>query len=274
MIREAILAAIERHDITRNSLGTKAEVSHPSLFRYLNGEATLGLKSVESIFRVLSIHVVRADGSFFYYGDDLATAVKRGMKEKKMLVRDMCAAAGITQPNLNEFVAGRAKSRPATVERMLAALGLSVAEIEPPARLPRLKGTGRKPASAFPIGDAIRAALKRKGITPYAFAKANGINGGNFTTFLKSGMSSLGSAETERIFGLLDMHISDGENDYGSDIRVAVRGGMATRGTNCNALAGKLGFSRALVNIFLTRNINIATHRLSALFKELGLTVK
>lgn len=260
--------------MARNRLGIKAEVDRPSLSRYLNRENTIGLKSVESIFRVLSIHVVRADGSFFYYGYDLATAVKRGMAEFKMLSKDMCAAAGITQWNLNNFVKGRSKSRPATVERMLAALGLSVAEIEPPARLPRLKGTERKTASAFPIGDAIRAALKRRGVSPYMFAKTNGINGGNFSTFLNTG-TALGTAETERIFGLLDMHISDGfGTDYGADIRAAVRGAIKKCGTNANALAGKLGFSRALINVFLTRGTNLATHRLSAVFKELGLTVK
>ncbi|MBR4326967.1 MAG: hypothetical protein IKP73_15740 [Bacteroidales bacterium] len=275
MIREAILAALERQNMTKNHLGVEADVDRQSLFRFLSGDTTLGLKSVEAVFRVLSINVVKADGSFFYYGYDLGTAVKRGMTERKMLVRDMCAAAGITQPCLNEFLQGRAKSRPATVERMLTALGLSLAEIQPPARLPRLKGTERRERAAFPIGYAVWQALKRKGITPYAFAKEIGFNNGGFTTFLKSGTASLGSAATERIFGLLDMHITDGDGtDYGSDIRAAVRGAMERQGTNCNALAVKMGFSRTLVYIFLNRGINIATHRLSALFKELGLTVK
>lgn len=275
MIREAINKTLERQGMTRNRLCVEADLNRPSLFRFLRGDTTLGLKSVEAVFRVLSINVVKADGSFFYYGYDLATAIRRGMTERKMLSKDMCAASGITQPNLNEFLQGRAKSRPATVERMLTALGLSLAEIQPPARLPRLKGTERRERAAFPIGYAIYRALKRKGITPYAFAKENGFNSGGFATFLKSGTASLGSAATERIISLLDMHITDGDGtDYGSDIRAAVRGAMEKQGTNCNALAVKMGFSRTSIYIFLNRGINIATHRLSALFKELELTVK
>ena len=75
MIREAINKALESQEMTRNRLCVEADLNRPSLFRFLRGDTTLGLQSVERAFKVLSINVVK-DGSFFYYGYDIATAVE------------------------------------------------------------------------------------------------------------------------------------------------------------------------------------------------------
>ena len=272
MFREIILSVLADKAWSIGKAARLAEVNEIGLRGYLKGGTTLGLKSVESIFRTLGINVTDNGGKFYWHGYDLRTAVKRGMTEKKMLVKDMCERCGMTQPNLTEFLAGRSVSRPARVEAMLTALGLSCAVIEKPKRMPRLR-TERKKKSAFGIGNAIKAALERKGITAYRFAKENGINTGGFSVYLRAG-KDIGGAETERIFGLLDIHVTDGDTDYGSDIRAAVAGGMKKNGTNANALSAKLGFSNALVNLYCKGAFDMSANKLDAVFKELNLTLK
>ena len=138
MFREIITDALAARNITKNKLGTMAEINRPCLFRFLAGEPTLGLASVEKIFRVLSLHVVDKRGKFVYYGYDLRNAVERSLQESGTLKKNMCAKIGMAQPNLTAFLNGRATSRPLMVERMLQVLDLFIKETEPPQTLSML----------------------------------------------------------------------------------------------------------------------------------------
>lgn len=271
MFREIITESIAARNITKNKLGTMAGINRPCLFRFLAGEPTLGLASVEKIFRVLSLHVVDKRGKFVYYGYDLRNAVARSLQESGTLKKNMCAKIGMAQPNLTAFLNGRATSRPLMVERMLQVLDLFIKETEPPQTLPPLK-VKQRTVAPYQICNAIYAALQARKQTPYRFAKDNGISTGNLCEFLNKG-TALGSKAVEKIINALYMHISDGTHDYGADIRAAVLGGMATKGTNAHRLSLKLGFSNALLHRFLKGGIFISVPKLDAVFTELGLVV-
>lgn len=270
MFREIITESIAARNITKNRLGTLAEINRPCLFRFLAGEPTLGLGSIQKIFRCLNLNIVDKDGQFVYFGFDIATAIARKMQQNGTLHKDLCVMADITQPNLSAFLKGRALSRPQTVEKMLVALNLAIKEIEPPDVIPTL--TKQRTVAPYQICNAIYAALQARKQTPYRFAKDNGISTGNLCEFLNKG-TALGSRAVEKIINALYMHISDGTHDYGADIRAAVLGGMATKGTNAHQLSLKLGFSNALLHRFLKGGIFISVPKLDAVFTELGLVV-
>ena len=133
MFREIIAArfAAEKYSYRAVSLGSGVDKTCLNL--YILGKPAIGLKSVEALNKFFGINVVNAEtGEFFYHGYDIREAVKRGMTEQHVLVKDICEAADIKQPNVTEYLQGRSYVRPAKAELMLARLGLTVAYVPTP----------------------------------------------------------------------------------------------------------------------------------------------
>lgn len=269
MIREIISAVLIRQKMTTNHLGTMAAVNKPCLYRFLAGENTLGIKALENIFRSLSVNVVDEDGAFFYYGHDLRTAIVRGIQHRKMLIRELCERAGITQPNLTAYLKGRSTSRPSTVENLLVALNLGLAQIEPTAP-PKIAEHKTRCTPPFLIGVAIQNSLDARGMSAYHFAKSHGLSTGNFAHFLKTG-KALGSGTAERIMAALGVKISGTAEYVAGDIRSAVLAEMQAQGKTAVSLADKAGCSGGMVSVWLKRKANISVLRLEKIIKALGL---
>ena len=269
MFREIIAArfAAEKYSYRAVSLGSGVDKTCLNL--YILGKPAIGLKSVEALNKFFGINVVNAEtGEFFYHGYDIREAVKRGMTEQHVLVKDICEAADIKQPNVTEYLQGRSYVRPVKAELMLARLGLTVAYVPTPDRIPRLK-TGKR--LTFKIGADIRAAIEKKEMSPFKFAKENGFN--NFAAFLDYG-KLISPDRVERMLGLLDITITDGETDYGTDIRKAIQAARKKRKVTYRELGEVAGCSTLMVSFYLTGRNDTSIKKVDAMFTHLGLSLK
>ncbi len=249
-----------------------AEVNYSALFLYSQGKPTIGLKSVEKLNRLLGINVVDADtGEFYYHGGDIREAIKRGMSAQRILVKDICEAADIRQPAVTEFLAGRSVVRPAKAEMMLQRLGLSVAVVPTPDRIPRVKG-GRR--CTFPIGGVVRQAMERQGISASALCKELGLYPSNFGTFLWSGRNMFADG-MERVFKRLGIVMcgKDGTK-YSDGIRDAVKAELKAQSVTYKELAEAVGCSIGMVSFYLSGRNNTMARKAAAMFDRLGMVVK
>lgn len=223
MFREIIQLTIERKDITLRKVAINSDCSKLALYQYLRGATTLGLVSIQKIFQYLSLNIVDNTGNFYYYGNDIRQAIRRRLAETSTLIKDFCVSAELTQPCMTAFLQGRSVVRPAKAELMLSALNLSIAPVEIPDRMPRLKVEHKK-KSDFEIGNTIKTALEKKGISIYRFCLDNGLNTGGFSKFLLTG-TQIGTELFEKILKDLDLKITDGTTNY-LDFRSAIKSVM------------------------------------------------
>lgn len=262
---------MENKGITLRKIAVNSEVTKNALYQYLRGAPTMGLVALERIFRYLGFNITDENGKFYYYGYDIRKAICRRIKEKKILIKDICAAAQMSQPCITDFFAERSVVRPAKAELMLSYLQLSVGEIAVPDRLPRLKAE-RKKKYDFAIGNAIKAALDKKGITMYRFCVDNNINTGGFSVFLNTG-TQIGSELFEKIISKLDMTITDGTEVYG-DIRTAIKHIMINKNISAYRICKETGCSCSSMSFFMNNKKNIGINKLVKILSFLKIDIK
>lgn len=264
MIIQAIKNVIQQKGITTKQLSQMANISHRALTNFLNGAPAISAAKVEHIFRVLSLHFRSCD-EFLAYGYDFRSAVERGLKKLGYSKYRLAQKCGISAMTIGAYLRNEHTPNVNKIAQMLAALGLSVVECEPPERLPMVAAE-TKEKIIFPLGVVIKDALAARGITAYRFAKDNGISTGGFTRLINLG-EDIGSERTERLLAKLGVGIEP----YGSDFRRAISETMAAKGICTNALAKRLGINQSALRSYLIRQSNMSVKRVSRIVEELGL---
>lgn len=266
MFREIINSIIINRGYTLRKVAVNCEISKQSLYSYVNGEPTIGLRTLERIFAFLGLSVTK-DG-VFYYTPDIRTAIKRAMQEQGVLVKDLCEAADIRQPNVTEYLQGRSFVRPLKAELMMQRLSLEIGDVEIPDKMPRLK----VPKPAFKLGRELRAIIESKGTTPNAYAKEHGISTGNFARFIKEGVS-IAPDRVQEIFHDLDIKITDGREKY-SDIRTAIRNTIRDNGIRYAEVAKAANMGETMLSLYLNGKHDTSCRKIDAIFAFLGLKLK
>ena len=108
-------------------------------------------------------------------------------------------------------------------------------------------------------------------MSPFKFAKENGFN--NFAAFLDYG-KLISPDRVERMLGLLDITITDGETDYGTDIRKAIQAARKKRKVTYRELGEVAGCSTLMVSFYLTGRNETSIKKVDAMFTHLGLSLK